>query len=146
MLSNVIKLFLSSALFDEFYESDFIVVGFPFILVFDFIVSVWYFYKFIMRTFYVTGNYFKGRLNEGDIQGKTEEEKLETYEEKFSKQMSELNRNCQDEPKIFLSSSGFHKCSLTIPLVCLANPPKYFTILSKSLPLKLYILLHKFIY
>ena len=45
--------------FDEFYESDFIVVGFPFILVFDFIVSIWYFYKFIMITFYVTGKYFK---------------------------------------------------------------------------------------
>ena len=45
--------------FDEFSKSDFIVISYPFILIFDFILSIWYFYKFVMRTYYITGNYFE---------------------------------------------------------------------------------------
>ena len=36
-------------------------------------------------------SYFKGRLNEGEIRAKTEEELITTYENKFSEQMGELN-------------------------------------------------------
>ena len=45
-------------------------------------------------------SYFKGRLNEGEIRAKTEEELITTYENKFSEQMGELNRNCSDTPRV----------------------------------------------
>lgn len=49
--------------FDYFYLNEIVLVVFPFILVFDFIVSIWYFYKSILHILFITNKYFRNDLH-----------------------------------------------------------------------------------
>ena len=61
--------------FEIFYLNDIILVVFPFILVFDFIASIWYFYKSILHILFITNNYFRN-----DIHYKSSIQNIRDYE------------------------------------------------------------------